>query len=48
MKFRWSKRKNALQSAEAAGANLGIARAQFEHAIALLIGNTGVQFFASG
>lgn len=30
--------ENALQSAEAAGANLGIARAQFEHAIAMLIG----------
>src|SRR6202047_5258999 len=29
-----------LQSAEAAGANLGIARAEFEHAIALLIGTS--------
>ena len=32
--------ENALQSAQAAGTNLGIARAQFEHAIAVLIGTT--------
>ena len=32
--------QNALQSAQAAGTNLGIARAQFEHAIAVLIGTT--------
>jgi NodT family efflux transporter outer membrane factor (OMF) lipoprotein len=30
--------ENALESAESAGTNLGIARAQFEHAIATLIG----------
>jgi NodT family efflux transporter outer membrane factor (OMF) lipoprotein len=36
--------ENALQSAEAAGANLGIARAQFEHAIALLIGTPASSF----
>ena len=30
--------QNALESAESAGTNLGIARAQFEHAIATLIG----------
>jgi len=36
--------QNALQSAEAAGANLGIARAQFEHAIALLIGTPASSF----
>jgi NodT family efflux transporter outer membrane factor (OMF) lipoprotein len=30
--------ENALQTAEAASTNLGIARAQFEHAIAMLIG----------
>jgi NodT family efflux transporter outer membrane factor (OMF) lipoprotein len=36
--------ENALQSAEAAGVNLGIARAQFEHAIALLIGKTASTF----
>jgi NodT family efflux transporter outer membrane factor (OMF) lipoprotein len=30
--------QNALESAESAGTNLGIARAQFEHAIAVLIG----------
>jgi NodT family efflux transporter outer membrane factor (OMF) lipoprotein len=32
--------ENALQSAIAAGTNLGVARAQFEHAIAVLIGTT--------
>ncbi len=32
--------ENALQSAVAAGTNLGVARAQFEHAIAVLIGTT--------
>jgi NodT family efflux transporter outer membrane factor (OMF) lipoprotein len=32
--------ENALQSAQASGTNLGIARAQFEHAIAVLIGTT--------
>src|SRR3984893_1802397 len=36
--------ENALQSAEAAGANLGIARAQFEHAIAMLIGKPAPTF----
>jgi len=36
--------ENALQSAEAAGANLGIARAQFEHAIAILIGKPASTF----
>src|SRR3984893_14595826 len=36
--------QNALQSAEAAGENLGIARAQFEHAIALLIGTPASSF----
>ncbi|MDQ1409035.1 MAG: hypothetical protein QOJ41_770 [Acidobacteriaceae bacterium] len=36
--------QNALQSAEAAGESLGIARAQFEHAIALLIGTTASSF----
>jgi len=36
--------ENALQSAEAAGENLGIARAQFEHAIALLIGTPASSF----
>jgi NodT family efflux transporter outer membrane factor (OMF) lipoprotein len=30
--------QNALESAQAAGTNLGLARAQFEHAIAVLIG----------
>jgi len=30
--------ENALQNAEAAGTNLGIARAEFEHAIAVLVG----------
>jgi NodT family efflux transporter outer membrane factor (OMF) lipoprotein len=32
--------QNALESAESAGTDLGIARAQFEHAIAVLIGTT--------
>jgi NodT family efflux transporter outer membrane factor (OMF) lipoprotein len=32
--------ENALQNAEAAATNLGIARAQYEHAIAVLIGTT--------
>ena len=36
--------ENALQSAQAAGTNLGIARAQFEHAIAVLIGTTPSTF----
>jgi NodT family efflux transporter outer membrane factor (OMF) lipoprotein len=36
--------QNALQSAQAAGTNLGIARAQFEHAIAVLIGTTASSF----
>jgi NodT family efflux transporter outer membrane factor (OMF) lipoprotein len=36
--------QNALLSAEAAGTNLGIARAQFEHAIAVLIGTTASSF----
>src|SRR6202166_4751605 len=36
--------ENALQSAEAAGANLGVARAQFEHAIAMLIGTDASTF----
>ena len=36
--------QNALQSAKAAGTNLGIARAQFEHAIAVLIGTTPSSF----
>ena len=36
--------QNALDSAEAAGTNLGIARAQFEHAIAVLIGTTPSSF----
>ncbi|MGB2669420.1 MAG: efflux transporter outer membrane subunit [Candidatus Acidiferrum sp.] len=36
--------ENALQSAEAAGTNLGVARAQFEHAIAVLIGTTPSSF----
>jgi NodT family efflux transporter outer membrane factor (OMF) lipoprotein len=36
--------ENALQSAQAAGTNLGIARAQFEHAIAVLIGATPSSF----
>jgi len=34
----------ALQNAEAAGTNLGIARAQYEHAIAVLIGTTPSSF----
>lgn len=37
--------QNALDSARAAGTNLGIARAQFEHAIALLIGTTASSFY---
>ena len=36
--------ENALDSARAAGTNLGVARAQFEHAIALLIGTTPSSF----
>ena len=36
--------QNALQSAVAAGTNLGVARAQFEHAIAVLIGTTASSF----
>src|SRR5882724_3942919 len=36
--------ENALQSAEAASPNLGIARAQFEHAIAMLIGTPASKF----
>jgi NodT family efflux transporter outer membrane factor (OMF) lipoprotein len=36
--------QNALDSAEAAGTNLGIARAQFEHAIAVLIGTSPSSF----
>jgi NodT family efflux transporter outer membrane factor (OMF) lipoprotein len=36
--------ENALQNAEAAGTNLGIARAQYEHAIAVLIGTTPSSF----
>ncbi len=36
--------ENALQSAEAASTNLGIARAQFEHAIAMLIGTPASNF----
>jgi NodT family efflux transporter outer membrane factor (OMF) lipoprotein len=36
--------QNALESAESAGTNLGIARAQFEHAIAVLIGTTPSSF----
>ena len=36
--------ENALQSAESAGENLGIARAEFEHAIALLIGTPASNF----
>jgi len=32
--------QNALESAESAGTDLGIARAQFEHAIAVLVGTT--------
>jgi NodT family efflux transporter outer membrane factor (OMF) lipoprotein len=36
--------ENALQNAEAAGTNLGIARAQYEHAIAVLIGTNPSNF----
>lgn len=36
--------QQALESAEAAGANLGVARAQFEHAIATLIGKPASEF----
>jgi NodT family efflux transporter outer membrane factor (OMF) lipoprotein len=36
--------QNALQSAVAEGTNLGVARAQFEHAIAVLIGTTPSSF----
>jgi NodT family efflux transporter outer membrane factor (OMF) lipoprotein len=36
--------ENALQNAEAAATNLGIARAQYEHAIAVLIGTTPSSF----
>src|ERR1700686_2850540 len=36
--------ENALQSAESAGENLGIARAEFEHAIGLLIGAPASSF----
>lgn len=36
--------ENALDSARAAGTNLGVARAQFEHAIALLVGTTPSSF----
>jgi NodT family efflux transporter outer membrane factor (OMF) lipoprotein len=36
--------QTALESAEAAGTNLGVARAQFEHAIAVLIGATPSSF----
>jgi NodT family efflux transporter outer membrane factor (OMF) lipoprotein len=36
--------ENSLQNAEAAGTNLGIARAQYEHAIAVLIGTTPSNF----
>jgi len=36
--------QNALESAESAGENLGIARAEFEHAIALLIGTDASSF----
>src|SRR5229473_4044588 len=36
--------ENALQTAEAASTNLGIARAQFEHAIAMLIGAPASNF----
>jgi NodT family efflux transporter outer membrane factor (OMF) lipoprotein len=36
--------QNALDSAEAAGTNLGVARAQFEHAIAVLIGTSPSSF----
>jgi NodT family efflux transporter outer membrane factor (OMF) lipoprotein len=36
--------QNALESAQAEGENLGIARAQFEHAIALLVGTSASSF----
>ena len=36
--------QNALESAEAAGTNLGVARAQYEHAIAVLIGTSPSTF----
>lgn len=36
--------QNALESAQAAGTNLGIARAEYEHAIAVLIGTTPSSF----
>lgn len=36
--------QNALDSAEAAGTNLGVARAQFEHAIAVLVGTSPSSF----
>src|SRR5271154_5879453 len=36
--------ENALETAESEGTNLGIARAQFEHAIAVLIGTTPSSF----
>ena len=36
--------QNALQTAEAQATNLGIARAQYEHAIAVLIGTTPSTF----
>jgi NodT family efflux transporter outer membrane factor (OMF) lipoprotein len=36
--------QQALESAESAGANLGVARAQFEHAIATLIGKPASDF----
>jgi NodT family efflux transporter outer membrane factor (OMF) lipoprotein len=36
--------ENALQNAQAAATNLGIARAQYEHAIAVLIGTTPSSF----
>jgi NodT family efflux transporter outer membrane factor (OMF) lipoprotein len=36
--------ENTLQNAQAAATNLGVARAQFEHAIAVLIGTTASNF----
>jgi NodT family efflux transporter outer membrane factor (OMF) lipoprotein len=36
--------ENALQTAQAAGTNLGIARAEYEHAIAMLIGTSASSF----
>ncbi|HKN74420.1 MAG TPA: efflux transporter outer membrane subunit [Candidatus Acidoferrum sp.] len=36
--------QNALETAESEGTNLGVARAQFEHAIAVLIGTTPSSF----